>query len=121
MGSAVEMRVPARAEYLRLIRYAAADAAARAGLSIDEIDDIRLAVSEVCSLLTGSDDPIVLRLTTDDDAVVVTGHGRPAAHMAEADRVLARSLAEAVVDELWYDDTAADRAEFRIVKRRVTV
>ena len=43
---------PAVPEYLRLARIATADAASRAGLDYEEIDDVRIAVSELCSLVS---------------------------------------------------------------------
>ena len=43
---------PATPEYLRLARIATADAASRAGLDYEEIDDARIAVSELCSVLS---------------------------------------------------------------------
>jgi serine/threonine-protein kinase RsbW len=47
----VEIRVPADASYVSTIRLAAASLAARCDLTIDEIEDLRLAVDEACSLL----------------------------------------------------------------------
>ena len=43
---------PAVPQYLRLARIATADAASRAGLDYEEIDDVRIAVSELCSVVS---------------------------------------------------------------------
>ena len=48
----VTVTFPAVPEYLRLARIATADAASRAGLDYEEIDDVRIAVSELCSLVS---------------------------------------------------------------------
>lgn len=47
----VELRVPADPAYLTVIRTATAGLATRLDLTIDEIDDLRIAVDEACSLL----------------------------------------------------------------------
>jgi serine/threonine-protein kinase RsbW len=53
-GSPVTLTFPATPEFLRLARLATADAASRAGLDYEEIDDARIAVSESCSVLAAS-------------------------------------------------------------------
>jgi serine/threonine-protein kinase RsbW len=42
----VTLSVPARSEYARTVRMAAAELAARMGMSYDEVDDVRMAVEE---------------------------------------------------------------------------
>ena len=98
-SAAVEMRLPPEAEYLRLARYAAADAATRAALGIDETDDVRLAVSELCTLLTGSGVTIRLRFVASDGVVEVEGDGAPGPELSGDNGELAQTLVEAVVDE----------------------
>ena len=46
----VEIRliIPGAPEFLRLARLAAADAGSRAGLTYDEIEDLRIGVDELC-------------------------------------------------------------------------
>jgi hypothetical protein len=48
----VSITFPASPEYLRLARIATADAASRAGLDYEEIDDVRIAVSELFSVVS---------------------------------------------------------------------
>lgn len=115
--TSVELRLPPEAEYLRLARYAAADAATRAGLDLDATDDVRLAVSELCTLLTGSAVPIRLSFEATDGAVVVSGGGAPGPQLAGENGELARILVEAVVDEFRFDVLEGE-ASFRIGKRR---
>lgn len=47
----VEMRVPASSAYLSVLRTAAAGLAARLDFTLDEIEDLRIAVDEACALL----------------------------------------------------------------------
>ena len=43
----VSLTVPGRPEYLRLVRLAAADSGTRADLSIEDVEDLRIAVDEL--------------------------------------------------------------------------
>lgn len=47
----VDLRVPADPAYLAVIRTATAGLAARLDLTLDEIEDMRIAVDEACALL----------------------------------------------------------------------
>jgi len=47
----VELRVPATPSYVGTLRTLAAGLAARCDLTIDEVEDLRLAVDEACALL----------------------------------------------------------------------
>jgi len=42
----IMLSVPARGEFARTVRLAAAELAARAGMCVDDVDDVRLAVEE---------------------------------------------------------------------------
>ena len=62
--------------YLRLARLAAADAGARAGLSIGDLEDLRIAVDELAFALIGderSGSPLTLRFLAGDDTVEIEG------------------------------------------------
>jgi len=50
-GDSVEIRVPADVAYIATLRLTAASLAARCDLTIDDIEDLRLAVDEACALL----------------------------------------------------------------------
>jgi len=47
----VELRVPADSAYVAVLRSVAAGLAARCDLTLDEIEDLRIAVDEACALL----------------------------------------------------------------------
>ncbi len=51
MTSDVELRVPADATFVAVLRSVTAGLAARCDLTLDEIEDLRLAVDEACALL----------------------------------------------------------------------
>lgn len=45
----LEMKIPARAEWVRVVRLATAGVASRVGFAYDDIEDIKLAVAEACN------------------------------------------------------------------------
>jgi serine/threonine-protein kinase RsbW len=50
----VNVRVPADGAYLSVLRTATAGLAARLDFTLDEIEDLRIAVDEACAMLLGS-------------------------------------------------------------------
>jgi serine/threonine-protein kinase RsbW len=72
----IELRFPARGDLIVLARLVTSAVSARAGFDIEELEDLRLAVGELCLLtLQGSDahaGDLCLHLTVLDDAIAVT-------------------------------------------------
>ena len=90
---------PAEPQYLRLARIATADAASRAGLDYDEIDDVRIAVSELCSLV--SVDPeatVTLAFLVSSGTLTVDGEARTGRNEISPNE-LSRAIVAAVTDE----------------------
>jgi serine/threonine-protein kinase RsbW len=118
----VALRIPARPEYLRLARLAAADVGARSGFSYDDIDDLKIAVDELCFAVMGDPDngsagatpALSIRFTTLDDAVEIEG----SCDVGETPELneLSRAIVTAVVQEYELDGTGGV-ARFRMVKR----
>jgi serine/threonine-protein kinase RsbW len=50
----VQLRVPADPAYLAVVRTASAELGVRLALTLDEIEDLRIAVDEACSMLLGN-------------------------------------------------------------------
>src|SRR5579862_4346160 len=115
----VSLTVPARPEYLRLVRLAAADTGARAELSIEEIDDLRIAVDELSYALIG-DDPLdemlILRYLASPGVVEIEGTCAAPDVPFEVSQ-LSKSIIGAVVDEHEISHNEGTR-HFRLVKRR---
>ena len=119
MAAHVLVEFPARPEFLRLARLAAADVGSRAGFDYEEVEDLRIAVSELCAMISRDQDAaLALSFDVSDDAVRVEGTSpaRDSEPPAE-DLDLALGLVAAVVDEheLTRD---GDVARFWLVKRR---
>jgi len=87
-GNAVSVTVPADVSYVSTLRLTTASLAARCGLTVDDIEDLRLAVDEACSLLlphakAGSNLDLHFVLTQGEIIVDATVH---TADDAEPDR-----------------------------------
>lgn len=122
----VRLSVPARAEFVHVLRSVTAAVASRLALSLDDVDDLRLAVDEACArLLALPGEPTTFRLdlrTLPDRLEVVaaidaTSPTWPPTGFEDtlAWRVLG-ALAESVRFELWNGAPA-----IRIVKRTMSV
>lgn len=56
-GDLVELRVPASSVYLVVLRTTTASLAARQGFTLDDIEDLRIAVDEACAILLPMAEP----------------------------------------------------------------
>jgi hypothetical protein len=114
--SPVRVSFPATADFVRLARLAAADAGSRAGLDFEEIDDLRIAVNELCVLLAGSDSETMMTLdfVHEPGGLVVTGSAPHTGALAISE--LSSTIIEAVSDEHQVE-THEGIGRFRVVKR----
>jgi hypothetical protein len=125
MTDDVELNLPAEADLVVLARLTAATIASRAGFDVEEIEDLRLAVDELCLSLIGSRvvGRIDLRFTYDDDCIEVACRHR-ADHLPEVgsddDSSLALSalMLDALVDEHGEHEAAGLRSAW-LRKRRM--
>lgn len=53
----IKLKIPARGEYLSLIRLTASSVAAKMGFNIDDIDDVKVSVGEACTSIIESLSP----------------------------------------------------------------
>jgi hypothetical protein len=80
VGEDVWLTVPPFSDYLRTVRLVAADAAVRAGLDYDEVEDFRIAVDELCHLLMSSTDhELSISFGVVGRCVLARGRARPRA------------------------------------------
>jgi serine/threonine-protein kinase RsbW len=117
----VRLTVPATPEFLRLARVTAAGLASRLGFTLDQVEDLRLAIDELCFTLTGPhgrDGVVQLSYILRDDALEVRGEGQFQAASAPAVALeLSELILTALVDE--HQVSSHDgRPGFRLVKRR---
>ncbi len=117
----VRLEVPAEPEFLRISRIMAAGVASRVGFTLDEVEDLRIAIDEVCFALVGAKGragTISLRYLLDGDQLSVEGTGRFTDGLANDPLVsaLSEQILAAVVDECELS-AGVDGPTFRLVKR----
>jgi hypothetical protein len=114
----VDLVIPASSDFLRTLRLVAADAAARAGLDLAEIEDFRIAVDELSyAVMTATDHHLQLTFRTDEDTVVARGSARRrCGGGAPTLTELSRTIVSGVCD--WFE-LAGQRSEivFVVVKQ----
>jgi serine/threonine-protein kinase RsbW len=108
-GDRIELTFPARGDLIVLARLVASAISARAGFDIEELEDLRLAVGELCLLtLQGHDSrygDLRLELSVLDDAIGVQctlEHAAPGGEtQPEEDEsaLLSQQILDALVDE----------------------
>jgi serine/threonine-protein kinase RsbW len=108
-GDRIELKFPARGDLIVLARLVTSAISARAGFDIEELEDLRLAVGELCLLtLQGSDEQqgdLRLELSVLGDAIGVVctleraGVAGPSAPEADEVAELSVQILDALVDD----------------------
>jgi serine/threonine-protein kinase RsbW len=117
-GDRVELSFPARGDLIVLARLVTSAVSARAGFDIEELEDLRLAVGELCLLtLQGSDGEqgdLRLELTVLSEAIGVVctlaGAGAAAASVVSTNGDETAQLSEQILDAL-VDDHGRERQD----------
>jgi hypothetical protein len=117
----VKLAVPAMPEFLRLIRVTAAGLGSRLGFSYDQVEDLRLAIDELCFGLTGSNGrpgTVHVRFLVGDEILEVTAEG----FFEDSLETPAESEWSKVILAALVDDhelaSGPNGPRFRLVKRR---
>ena len=74
----VTIKIPASPAYIGVIRLIAAGLATRLRFTIDEIEDLKIAVDELCAYLTGSqgrEGDLQITFTITDERIEIRGEG----------------------------------------------
>ena len=117
----VYLLVPPEPRHLRSIRLVAADAGARAGLDSSQINDLKIAVDELChAIMNETDDRILVRVVVHGRHILVWG-SVPADH--ETPRVpRLHNAAELIVDaatDYYALDHKSGKLSFVVTKQAV--
>src|SRR5262245_3587228 len=118
-GETIRLSVPAALEYVRILRLTASGVASRLGFDVEEVEDLRVAVDELASLVVeaAGGGELTVHFSVRDDALHIEGEASPAPADADAgvDDLTAQILA-AVVDK--WDLSASDgTVRFSCVRR----
>lgn len=116
----IELAVPGDSRYMRLARLVASGVATTCGLPLEEVEDFRVAVDEVCATLieAGGGQPVRLIFSLDDGRLVVTGSTVDADHKGpDEDRLaLSRQILD-VIAETHRFSRSDGQATFVVVTR----
>ena len=127
----VRISIPARAEWVAVARLAVAAVASRERFSIDEIDDIKLAIAESCTNAIqhgGSDGSIEIECELREGELVATVHDRgrgPRLGTVNEERIgesgrteeLGVFLIRALMDTVEYTSDVRDGTQLVMTKR----
>jgi len=128
----VDVTIPKRPEFVSVARLTAAAVAGRQGFAFDEIEDLKIAVSEACTLLiraaTDTSAPLRIAFVLRGDELAVSVETRepgvvfeaaPADDAAMDEGQLGMFLLRCLVDEVEVaQDPTVGTATLRLVKRR---
>lgn len=102
-GDVIKLVIPAKPDYILAVRLAVSAVAERAGFDIENIEDIKVAAAEACTLLIESCDTIDIDITVKNGLEIrlnAAGNIKTAAAGSGNDETadLSRYLLEALVD-----------------------
>ena len=117
----VELKLPAEQGMMLVVRLTTAGVITRAGLTVDRMDDVKLAVEEACSCLINGERPpkrLVLRFLAEENSLKIRVCGDGACTVcADSDELgIARCILESLVDgvEMCMQGEALGAVELRI-------
>lgn len=102
MAGTVTLTLPADTSQVSLARTMAAAMAAQADLTVDHLEDVRLAVDEAVSqlILDVTDDRVMLAFTLTPDGLAIEVSGRTGASTPPATGTFGWTVLTALVDEV---------------------
>jgi anti-sigma regulatory factor (Ser/Thr protein kinase) len=124
LAGRIELSLPPESRYMRLARLMASGVATTSGLPLEEVEDFRIAVDELCATLIemGDGDPVRLAFELGPDALVVVGTTRraPGDTIDEERLSLSRQILDVVADghELTQDGTSVSFHARKLVRAR---
>ena len=114
------LELPADTRFLHVARLTTAGVAAEGGFTVSEIEDLKIAVDELCSVLItagAGSEPVVIDYRLRDDGLVLEGaRAGVAASQIHLDE-LVRAIFEATVDDVEIVNRAGT-AHFCVSKQR---
>jgi serine/threonine-protein kinase RsbW len=127
----VELKIPGRAEWVAVARLAVAAVASRLRFSVDEIEDIKLAIAEACTnsiQASGGEDAGVIEIVCDaleDELRVKVRDHSPAIHLEATPRPIVEGRTEelgvflirALMDTVEYASDPRNGTELLMTKR----
>jgi len=120
----IEIEVPAQGEYLSVLRTAAAGLAARLNFTLDDIEDLRIAVDEACSILLEQAIPgtrLSCAFLMTEDSVTVRAGVRARSPRIPSRDGFAWTVLSALTSEVSFDVHPPDRLVIELRQQRPPV
>lgn len=117
----VILTLPASSAYLSVLRTATAGLAARLDFTLDEIEDLRIAVDEACAMLLGSgrrDAELTCRFELADDRIGVAVSMPSRDGRLPSQETFAWTVLAALAGEVSADTDRDGQVSIRLMKRR---
>jgi serine/threonine-protein kinase RsbW len=115
----IRLSLPAELRFLRIARLTAAGVAGELGFGLQDVEDVRVAVDEMCAALiedAGPGTELEISYRVDDGSLVIDGRCSHGGSPPELHAV-ARELLAMTADEFSLGGDADER-QFHLVKRR---
>jgi serine/threonine-protein kinase RsbW len=118
----ISVQIPASPEYLKMVRLVVSGLASRLRFTIDDIEDLKIAVDEMSAYLTGAqgrDGTLDITFEIHEDRIDIKGSGRfTAGTKVRTDLTeMSQMILETVVDEAALE-MSGDGPEFRLSKTK---
>ena len=102
----ITVRIPAAPRFLQVVRLVAAGLASRLRFTIDDIDDLKIAVDELAAYMTGSqgrDGILEITFAVEGDRIEIRGTGKFAGDVSIRTDLteFSRQILTTVADEAW--------------------
>jgi len=122
----IELILPADPKLMLVIRLTVAGVIARAGVTVDRMDDMKLAVEEACSCLIGAEhapERLTLKFSEDEQGLKINVCGNcdcRGASLGEDERSVVKCILESLVDgvELCMHGEAIGAIEMHVALER---
>ncbi len=117
----VVLTLPASSAYLSVLRTVTAGLAARLDFTLDEIEDLRIAVDEACAMLLADAEPdadLTCRFQLEPTLIVVDVLVRSGANSLPARDTFAWTVLSALVGQVDASVDADHNVNIRLVKRK---
>jgi serine/threonine-protein kinase RsbW len=118
----IVVSIPAAPSYIQVVRLISSGLATRLRFTIDEIEDLKIAVDELCAYLTGSqgrEGTLELRFSVGDGSLTISGTGRfPSGETSRTELTeFSRMILETVADSATLEQTDGSPT-FSLVKSK---
>jgi serine/threonine-protein kinase RsbW len=119
----VAVRIPASPRYVHVVRIIAAGLGSRLGFTIDDIDDLKIAVDEVAAYITGTQGrqgtlQITFNIHADRLEITGTAHLEPGEKVRSELTAFSRQILDTIVDEAVLQQLDGAPV-FRLTKKKI--